>query len=201
MSQAARKFWITAMCFVAAALVTPALAHVGSGSHVSGFHAGFTHPWLGLDHLLAMVAVGLLAVRARSTRALGLIPVGFVGGMLIGAAACYWIPPAPGVIPAIEIAIAASVVLLGLAVAILPRVAVTPAVALVALAGFFHGGAHIIEMAGAVASYALGMVLATALLHAVGVGAGLVFGRIRGIAMERVAGAALACTFVVVMLV
>src|SRR5699024_8729407 len=78
-----------AALFVLAA-TTPACAHVGVGphTHALGFTVGFSHPWLGLDHLLAMVAVGLLAVRAHQhtpgNRALWLLPAGFVSGMIIG---------------------------------------------------------------------------------------------------------------------
>lgn len=185
---------------LALATAMPAYAHMGSGAHASGFYAGFTHPWLGLDHLLAMVAVGLLAVRARSRRALPLIPGGFVAGMLLGAAAVWVAPPIAAIMPAVEGAIAASVVLLGLAVAFSPRVALAPAVGLVAVAGSLHGSAHIVEMSGAIVPYILGMVSATALLHAAGVGAGLGLARVRGVAMERIAGAALACGFAAVML-
>lgn len=202
MAEFARKSLLIVTGLLSAALMAPALAHVGHAPHVhaSGFHAGFMHPWLGLDHLLAMVAVGLLAVRARSTRALFLIPAGFVGGMLIGAALFYGVPPMAELMPVVEMAIVASVVLLGLAVALLPRVALVPTIALVALAGLFHGGAHIVEMTGAVATYALGMTVATALLHALGIGAGLALVRMHGEMLERAAGGALACTFVVTML-
>lgn len=193
------KFWIVPAGILTLVItVPPALAHVGVGPHVhaTGFPAGFTHPWLGLDHLLAMAAVGLLAVRSRSTypyarHALWLIPAGFVSGMLIGAAASYVALPVPGV----ELAIAASVIGLGLALALLPRVAPVPATLLVAAAGFFHGHAHITEMTGTVMSYAAGMVLATALLHATGVIAGLALARLRAEPALRASGAAMACTF------
>lgn len=203
MTRLARNVLITAVGLLTTVVAMPALAHVGHGphAHVSGFHAGFVHPWLGLDHLLAMLLVGLLAVRARSRRALVLIPAGFLSGMLIGGGIFYWMPPVAEILPFVEFIIAASVILLGLAVALLPRIPLTATVTLVALAGSFHGGAHVVEMTGAVAAYALGMTVATAILHALGIGAGLILGRIRSDTLGRIAGGALACTFVVTLLI
>lgn len=154
------------------------------------------HPWFGLDHLLAMVAIGLLAVRARSSQALWLIPGGFVGGMLIGAVLSYAGLPLPGV----EWLIAGSVVVLGLAVALLPKVKVGPAAALVALAGICHGHAHITEMVGAAIPYGGGMLLGTALLHAMGIGLGLALVATKSAPLVRVAGAAMALAFAVTLL-
>lgn len=170
---------------------SPALAHVGPGLHAGGFQAGFMHPWLGLDHLLAMIAVGLLAVRANTTTALWLVPAGFVGGMLVGGAAAYIALPVPGV----ELVIATSVIGLGLALAFVPRVAPLPAAGLVAVAGFFHGHAHVTEMTGPVAGYIIGMVVATALLHAIGVLGGSALTRTRAMPLLRFSGAAMACGF------
>lgn len=189
--------WMTVTGIVALAATSPAMAHVGPGLHVGGFEAGFSHPWLGLDHLLAMVAVGLLAVRAQSARALWLIPAGFVGGMLAGGVAAYAALPVPGV----ELVIATSVIALGLALAFVPRVAPLPAAALVAVAGLFHGHAHVTEMAGSIVSYVVGMVLATALLHAVGVLGGRALTRLRAEPLMRFAGAAMACGFAVTIFV
>src|SRR5690606_18725043 len=95
----------------AAALVaSPALAHVGPGAHDS-FAAGFGHPFSGLDHMLAMVAVGLWAAMLGG-RALILVPAAFVGVMMLG-----FIAGAAGVpLPFVEPAILASVVVLGLLV-------------------------------------------------------------------------------------
>jgi len=177
-------------------LTAPALAHVGHDHAGSGFAEGLMHPWFGLDHLLAMVAIGLLAVRARSSQALWLIPGGFVGGMLIGAVLSYAGLPLPGV----EWLIAGSVVVLGLAVALLPKVKVGPAAALVALAGICHGHAHITEMVGAAIPYGGGMLLGTALLHAMGIGLGLALVATKSAPLVRVAGAAMALAFAVTLL-
>ncbi len=168
------------------------LAHAGH-SHVSGFEAGFLHPWLGLDHLLAMLAVGLLAVRAGSARAWWMVPTGFIGGMLVGA-----VVSGMGVgIPGVEWVIAGSVIALGLLVAALPSVSIGVALPLVAFAGMFHGHAHISEMAGSAIPYATGMVLATAILHALGIAAGLGLMRIAPQPAVRFAGVAMACAFAI----
>lgn len=142
-----------------------AAAHTDSGAP-GGFAAGFMHPLAGLDHLLAMVAVGLWGA-ALGTPLLWALPVVFpllmvAGGVLaIGAIG----------LPAVEIGIALSVLLLGLAVAARWRAPVAAAVALVALFGVLHGHAHGTELpdAASPASYAAGFVLATGLLHLAGI--------------------------------
>lgn len=188
--------------FIALAVITPAWAHIGVAphTHALGFTAGFSHPWLGLDHLLAMVAVGLLAVRAHEqtpgNRALWLLPAGFVCGMMIGGLAAFATLPVPGV----ELAIASSVILLGCALAFMPRVPAVPAALLVAVAGFFHGHAHITEMSGTIMSYATGMILATALLHAIGVGAGVALARRRAAPIIRFSGLAMAAGFALILI-
>lgn len=156
---------------LAAALLLPgaALAHTGHGS-VDGLAHGFAHPFGGLDHLLAMFAVGLLAVRIGG-RALWLVPAAFVGTMALGGVAGF-----EGLdLPFVEIAIALSVVAIGVAVA---AGYVPPTAAAAAFVGFFalfHGFAHGAELPeGANGfSYAIGFLVATALLHAAGIAAGL----------------------------
>ena len=155
-----------------AATAMPALAHTGVGA-TSGLAAGFTHPLLGLDHLLAMIAVGLFAA-SRGGKALWLVPLAFVAMMAAGGLLAM-----AGIgLPMVELGIALSVVVLGAAVALRLSLPVAGAMALVGAFALFHGHAHGAEMpAGASAmSYALGFVLATAMLHAVGVGIGLVAG-------------------------
>jgi urease accessory protein len=155
-----------------AATAMPALAHTGVGA-TSGLAAGFTHPLLGLDHLLAMIAVGLFAA-SRGGKALWLVPLAFVAMM----AASGLLAMAGIGLPMVELGIALSVVVLGAAVALRLSLPVAGAVALAGVFALFHGHAHGAEMpAGASAlTYALGFVLATAMLHAVGVGIGLVAG-------------------------
>jgi urease accessory protein len=147
-----------------------AAAHVGEAGHVHGFGAGFVHPFTGLDHLLAMVAVGLWAAQQRGT-ALWVLPLSFVAAMSLGALAGLGGLP----LPMVESGIALSVLVLGLAVATAWRLPVSVSAALVALFALCHGHAHGTELAegSGAAAYILGFVLATALLHASGIGLAL----------------------------
>lgn len=149
--------------------VSAAEAHTGVGS-TAGFGNGFGHPFSGLDHILAMVAVGLIASRIGG-RALWMVPGVFVAMMDAGAAL------GAGVVelPLIELGIAMSVIVLGVLVALQ---ASPPTAVAIGLAGFFaifHGHAHGAEMPVDASgfSYALGFMLATAILHAAGVTCGL----------------------------
>jgi len=140
------------------AALPAAQAHPGH-DEVMGLAGGFAHPFSGWDHLLAMLAVGYWAAQLRAPR---LLAAAFLGAMALGALAGGWTGPIPG----IEQAVAASVLVAGLLVALKVRM---PAMAGAALAGVFallHGAAHGAEMpatAGALA-YGLGFVAATALL-------------------------------------
>ncbi len=170
----------------AALFARSAYAHPG---HVGGFEEGWQHPLLGLDHVLAMVAVGLLAARGGG-RTLWLLPVAFLGGMLLGGVAA-----SAGLrLPGVEMGIVASVLVLGALVAaarVAPR---RVAVALVALFALFHGHAHVVEMlsGGALVPYAAGFLLSTATLLAAGVAGGLVLERIARTRGVRLAGGAIA---------
>jgi urease accessory protein len=143
-----------------------ALAHPGHGSF-TGFTQGFMHPLTGLDHILAMVMVGMLAGRIGG-RALWLVPAAFVSIMALGG-----LVGATGIgLPMIELGIGLSVVVLGGAVALGLGLAVPAAMALVGLFAVFHGYAHGAEIPETVAGldYGAGFVAATALLHATGLG-------------------------------
>lgn len=132
--------------------------------------AGFLHPFTGLDHLLVMVAVGLWAVQIGG-RALWLLPCSFVGTMILGGAIGLG-----GVHqPLIEHGILASIVLLGVALGIAWRPSVLVSALCVGAAGLCHGYAHGSEMpSGALPlMFFIGMLAATSLLHAFGVGGGL----------------------------
>ncbi len=146
----------------------PAFAHLDPGAHGS-FMAGFTHPLFGLDHVLAMVAIGLWAAMLGG-RALWAVPAAFVGVMLAGfLAAMAGLP-----LPFVEPAILASVVAIGLLVALAVPVPAGLGMAVVGFFALFHGHAHGGEIGEATtAGYAAGFALATALLHAAGVAAGL----------------------------
>jgi urease accessory protein len=163
-----------ALTLAGALLPTAALAHTGIGA-AAGFAHGFWHPVGGLDHVLAMVAVGAFAVRLGG-RAVWLVPAAFVAMMAVGGFAGLEGVP----LPLVETAIALSVVVLGLAVAFQWKLPVAAASALVGLFAIFHGHAHGSEMPvdASGLTYAAGFMLATASLHVAGIGLGLAVGRI-----------------------
>ena len=158
---------IFALAFLAPGI---ALAHTGHGA-TGGFVHGFVHPIFVMDHVLAMVAVGLFAGQIGG-RALWLVPAAFVGVMGLGGA----LGVAGVTIPAVEIGIALSVVVLGAAVAFRLKAPVVLAMLLVGVFAVFHGHAHGTEMPETMAGIAYGaaFMLATALLHGVGIGLGFV---------------------------
>jgi urease accessory protein len=153
---------------------TAAFAHPGIGD-AHGFVQGFAHPLGGLDHLLAMVTVGLLAWQLGG-RALWLVPASFVLAMAAGGAlGMAGIP-----VPFVEAGIAISVIVLGTMVALGTKAPLAITMALAALFAVFHGHAHGSEMpldAGGVA-YDAGFVLASALLIAAGIALDAAIGRI-----------------------
>jgi len=171
---------------LAALLLVPtaALAHAGV-SAVHGFMHGFGHPLGGLDHVLAMVAVGIFASQLGG-RALWLVPATFVLVMAAAGAA----GKAGITVPLVELGIALSVVILGAMVALRIKAPVAIATGVVGFFAVFHGYAHGAEMPqnAGVAAYGLGFMAATALLHATGIGVGVLIGRIG----ER-SGATAAC--------
>ena len=159
----------------AALTLTPAtaFAHTGVGD-AHGFSHGFMHPVGGLDHILAMVAVGLFAA-ALGGRALWLVPAAFVAMMGFGG-----LLGTSGIdLPFVEIGIATSVIVLGAAVALRLQASTALAMGLVGFFAVFHGFAHGAEMPADASGlgYAIGFMLATALLHAAGIGAGLASAR------------------------
>jgi urease accessory protein len=185
----------------AAFLVTmtgAALAHPGHGD-AGGFTHGFMHPVGGLDHVLAMIAVGLFAAHLGG-RALGLVPATFVAVMAAGGA----LGMAGIAVPFVETGIALSVVVLGLAVALRMSVPTLAAMALVGLFAVFHGHAHGAEMPQDASGfgYAAGFMLATALLHGAGIALGLAVAKLGELAGRRavqVAGGAMALAGVVIL--
>lgn len=154
---------------------TPAFAHLPPGEYGS-FAAGFTHPIFGLDHIIAMVTVGLWA-SAIGGRALWAVPAAFVGTMTVG----YVLAFTGFALPVVEPMILASVVVFGLLVALAVRLPVAAGAAIAAVFALFHGFAHGTEATGAQAlGFGAGFVAATALLHAAGIGIGLGIGRVSG---------------------
>jgi urease accessory protein len=163
-------------------------AHTGVGT-TAGFSAGFMHPIGGLDHVLAMVAVGLWAAQMGG-RALWAVPAAFVGMMLVGGTLGI-----SGVgIPFIEMGIIASVVVLGLLIAGGIKTPVAAGMAIVGAFAIFHGHAHGTEMPVNAAGlmYMAGFVAATALLHAGGIAAGIGLGRVKVERVVRMGGGAIA---------
>ena len=148
-----------------------AFAHPGHDG-VSLFH-GLAHPFGGLDHIAAMVAVGLLAAQLGG-RALWAVPASFVTAM----AAAGYAGMAGMALPFAEAGIAPSIVVLGAIVAFRVTMPVAAAMGLVAFFAIFHGHAHGVEMPETASglAYGAGFVAATALLHAIGVGFGLTIG-------------------------
>lgn len=147
-----------------AAMLAVGTAHAHPGHETASFFSGFGHPLGGLDHLLAMLAVGLFAARQRGT-ARWALPAAFVLAMLAGAGLS-----AVGLdLPAVEAGIAASVLVFGLLIAFMVRLPLAVSLPLVGAFALFHGHAHHAEMGeGTLAAYALGFALATALLHGLG---------------------------------
>ena len=155
---------------IATLALLPGLAQAHPGHDVSGLAAGITHPLMGMDHLLAMVAVGLCGAKLGGA-ARWLLPLLFVSVMLVGGALAM-----AGVhLPGVELGIVGSVIVLGALLVVAQRGQTVPVALLVAGFSLFHGYAHGAEMpasAGAL-SYALGFALATAVLHAAGLFGGL----------------------------
>jgi urease accessory protein len=137
------------------------------GSQGAGLMAGLTHPFVGLDHLLAMIAVGIWAGQLGG-RAVWLIPLTFVSVMAVAATlASFGL-----LLPLMEPAIACSVLVLGLLIAGSVRLPTSLGALLVGLFAVFHGYAHGLELPQAASPilYGAGFVLATALLHGLGIG-------------------------------
>jgi urease accessory protein len=149
----------------AALCVLPVVAFAHPGHDESGLIAGLTHPLTGMDHLLAMFAVGLWAAQQKR-QARWLLPVTFVGAMLLGGMLGF-----DGVaMPYLESAIAASVLALGLLVAAAASPPVAMILVMIGLFGLVHGLAHGLELPAmnSQAGYAAGFVMATSALHAAG---------------------------------
>ena len=163
---------------LAALLLLPGLAcaHPGHGAGIldtgpgAGLLSGFAHPFLGLDHVLAAVAVGIWAIRLGG-RATWALPAAFVVATAAGAALGF----AGIAVPATELGIAVSVLLLGALVALDARFGIGAAVLLAAAFAPWHGAAHALEASSGAASlaYATGFLAATGLLHASGILTGL----------------------------
>jgi urease accessory protein len=147
------------------AWVQVACAHV-EGGQAAGFITGLQHPWSGLDHILAMIAVGLWGAQLGSP-ALWVLPIAFPVMMAVGAMMGLIGIPVPGV----EIGIAFSAILLGTMILAEVRPKLAIAVALVGFFAIFHGHAHGTELPDGPSGllYSMGFVIATGCLHGLGV--------------------------------
>ena len=172
------------LILAASLLATPALA---AGS--SGFMSGLLHPVLGFDHLLAMIGVGLLSTQLGGKH-IWYLPAAFVFFLMVGGLVGLMEVP----LPAVEGVIAGSVLILGLAIATGGVLGTALAYPIVAIFAIFHGHANGMEVPslGEPAGYVIGFMIASAVLHLIGVGIGELFkGSIRrhlGSAMAGIGG-------------
>ncbi|MET0378267.1 MAG: HupE/UreJ family protein [Spongiibacteraceae bacterium] len=176
-------------------LAPPAFAHTGDIG--GGVAAGFLHPISGLDHLLAMVAVGIWgAFLGRPL--LWALPVAFPLMMVVGGVLGIAAVP----LPSVESAIALSVIVLGVAIAVAWRAPAVIAVAVIAVFAVFHGHAHGTELPHAATPtvYAVGLVIANGLLHLDGIALGLFARNPFGATALRAGGGAIAATGVWILL-
>lgn len=165
-----------------------ACAHTGLGEAGSFVH-GLAHPAGGLDHVCAMLAVGLWAAQTGG-RSVWAVPLAFVGVMAFGGAL-----PLLGIgLPLVEQGIALSVLLLGVLIAAAVRLPLMLSGSMVGLFALWHGHAHGTEMPAAAGGigYALGFLLATAALHVIGIAFGLRMQRLMRERVIRAAGASIA---------
>jgi len=178
-------------------LVGTAQAHT-LGAHGAGFAAGLAHPFIGLDHLLAMVAVGIWAAQLGG-RALWRLPLAFMAMMALGSALAL----AGMVFPAVESGIASSLLVLGLLIAVAARFPLMTSMLLVGVFALFHGHAHGQELPLAASAfwYGLGFLLATGLLHLAGLALGILLSRGNSANWARVMGGGIAAAGVILMAV
>jgi urease accessory protein len=173
---------------IIATLAGPALAHSAEGV-AGGFTSGFLHPLLGWDHVIAMVAVGLWGA-FLGRPAIWVLPVVFPLVMAFGGA----LGVLGVLLPAVEIGIAASAIVLGAMVAFAARPPLVVAAIVVGTFAIFHGHAHGTELpqAASPVAYSLGFVMATGLLHASGIALSLVTHWPHGRTLVRACGAGIA---------
>lgn len=176
--------------FLGAALLLPSLAfaHVGIGE-TGGFLHGIVHPFGGLDHLCAMLAVGLWAAQ-HGGHAIWAVPLSFLGVMaLAGAFGMLGVQ-----IPFVETGVVISVLLLGVLIATSVQLPLAASIFIGGLFAIFHGHAHGAQMPTALSgfSYGAGFLVATAVLHACGISFGIALQKIASPTFVRFAGMAIA---------
>jgi urease accessory protein len=149
---------------------TAVMAHTGHGTHAEGsFMSGLLHPVLGLDHLLAMAAIGFWSVR-QSTTMKNITPVFVVGGMILGAGIAF----AGFAMPGVETGITFSVLVAGILIAALAKLPTAIGGTLVGAFMLFHGFAHGAEMpeGATLVAYLAGFLITTLAITLVGRGLG-----------------------------
>ncbi|MBI5682657.1 MAG: HupE/UreJ family protein [Deltaproteobacteria bacterium] len=169
-----------------AIILTPSLvyAHTGIG-HTTGFAYGFSHPLNGIDHILAMLAVGIWAAQTGG-RAVWSIPLTFVSIMILGSVLGMF-----GVaVPFIEQGIVMSVLILGVLISAAVSLPLALSMTIVGLFAVFHGHAHGTEIPAGLSglNYSIGFVLATSLLHLSGIGVSILFKKLDRPQLFRYAG-------------
>jgi urease accessory protein len=173
---------LSATAAILAVSAAPAFAHLNPEEHGS-FMAGLSHPLSGADHMLAMIAVGLWAAQIGG-KARWAVPIAFVSLMALGFVLALTGAP----LPFVEPGIVASVIGLGLLIALAVRVPTAISAAIVGIFALFHGHAHGGELGTATAlTFGLGFIVSTALLHGLGVGFGMLVGG-RNAAVTRILG-------------
>ena len=189
------RMTVLLVMLVVVCLPENAMAHPDHAEHMHGIWDGAAHPLLGWDHLLAIVTVGLLSAQQRG-RALWAVPLQFVLSMIVGGIAGM----CNAYLPAVELGIAASVVLLGVAVARGRLGSLGMTMLVIGAFGLIHGHTHGREVPAFATSalYATGFVVWTILLHLLGVAVGWCAMRsATGKRSLRLGGAAIACAGIV----
>ncbi len=172
-----------------ATLVAPSLAHAHLGvSETSGFVHGMSHPPSGLDHICAMIAVGLWAAQ-MGRRSIWAIPLAFIAVIALGGI----LGGMDFTVPFVETGIVVSVLTLGVLIAASVRLPLTTSIAIVGLFAIFHGQAHGAEMPGTALgiAYGAGFLIATAFVHASGIGLGIAIQNLASPKIIRFAGMAI----------
>lgn len=175
--------------FPIVAIAIPATVHAHPGHGILDVAAGLMHPVLGADHLLAMVAVGLLGAQLGG-RSRWAVPAAFVGALALGAV----LGAAGLAIPGMEHGIALSVLVLGAILTFALRLSLPVATGLMAICGLFHGAAHGVEMPADAtgALYGAGFIVASIALHIGGVAIGTACMNASRASWLQVAGTAVA---------
>jgi len=170
-------------------LPTGALAHAEGASAGAGFVTGFLHPLRGIDHVLAMLAVGMWGAQLGNP-AIWVLPVAFPQVMALGGVAGILGLPLIGT----EFGVTVSVLVLGSMIALDRRPPLWAALLIVSFFAVFHGYAHGVELPGktGAVAYSAGFVMATGLIHLAGIGIGFVVKLPHGVKLLRAGGGAIA---------